>query len=1112
MFNKSILIITIALLSITSSVNATHYMGGEITWECLSNGRYRFIMKLYRECAGINFNSSEVLGVANYPGLTSINMNRISQTDISPVCNPNPSFPHITCPSAYVSNMGAVEEHIYTSDVSYPNGVQLIGIPPPQGWVFYHADCCRNPCTNISNAPTLDWFLRAIMYSYNNQPADPCFDNSPKFAELPSTVICTGYPFKYNHNAWDPELDSLTFEWGTPLITINQPINTYAPGYNYTSPLPGPTHNPNNVSATIAINTGETSFTSYTQGAFVTVTKVTAYKCGVKVAEIFREMQIVLISCGNNGPPLVTAPFTDPTTGLNTLYIDTVWAGEVVNFTLNASDFDLLPDGNQQTLTISASGSQFGTGYTSTSNGCLNPPCASLSPPPPATGISNVSTNFNWQTTCSHINTNTGCGVTSNVYNFIIKAHDDFCPAPAISWKTITIVVMTPPVMPAPEIRCIKVNPNGSVTLNWLPSDTGNKSTFNSYHIYYSNNPTGPFTVIDSIFNYTTTTYTHTGVNANNQAAYYYIKTRSGCSGSVYSTPSQTASSIFLNVNNNGTGAALLTWNPIYNPLLPSSTIYYNIYREYPQGNWTLINTSLVPTYQDTITFCNALINYRVEIYDSSGCSSVSNINGDIFQDVTPPMIPFLDSISVDNITGQSILGWEASSSKDTEGYIIYQFLTGIWTPIDTIYGINNNFYSNPSSNPAIGYESYRIAAFDSCFNTSPLGVNQQTIHLNIVLDPCKSSIVLYWTPYINADPALGGYNIWVSENNSSYYLLDTVNPSLNSFTHTNLTPNSNYCYFIQAYDNLSGGKIFTSSSNLECIQAKMPKQPEFIYFKVASVEQSQALSNGRVKIECITDTSAYVSEYVFERATSSVGNFTKIGILPPSNQPIRTFYDNTAKINERSYYYRIKVSDSCGNTALISDTTRTIFLEVKPKDDFTNTLYWNHYSGWSKPAVSYNIYRIINESIEPILANVPFSINTYTDDVSFYTSEEGSFSYFVVAIEDTSNINEIADYSYSNIALALQSPKLFVPNAFIPDGINSIFKPVGVFIEENDYEMQIYNRWGHNIFTTKSIINGWNGKYKGELCPAGVYIYKINFRSSNGEMFEKHGTVTLIR
>ena len=294
---KLILILLLGIIIIPA--NATHYMGGDITWECLPNGNYRFTMKLYRECytsgggSAATFGNTESLQTT-VPGLTSITLTRTSLIDISPHCNTNPLFtPKISCPGMPngAANMGALQENIYTSDASYPNGVTLNGIPPTQGWMFYHISCCRNPCTNINGASSLGWRLRAVMYSYNGQNANPCYDNSPVFAEKPSTVICNGYPFTYNHNAYDPDLDSLAYTWAQPLIENGSPIVAYATGYSYINPLPGPSLNPNNVPATIDANTGEISFTSYTQGAFVTVIKVSTYRCGQLIAEIFREIQ-----------------------------------------------------------------------------------------------------------------------------------------------------------------------------------------------------------------------------------------------------------------------------------------------------------------------------------------------------------------------------------------------------------------------------------------------------------------------------------------------------------------------------------------------------------------------------------------------------------------------------------------------------------------------------------------------------------------------------------------------------------------------------------------------------------------------------------------------------
>jgi len=41
-------------------------------------------------------------------------------------------------------------------------------------------------------------------------------------------------------------------------------------------------------------------------------------------------------------------------------------------------------------------------------------------------------------------------------------------------------------------------------------------------------------------------------------------------------------------------------------------------------------------------------VKYKIEVTDSSGCKSISNFDGDIFEDKTPPNIPTIDSVSVD--------------------------------------------------------------------------------------------------------------------------------------------------------------------------------------------------------------------------------------------------------------------------------------------------------------------------------------------------------------------------------------------------------------------------------------------------------------------------------
>jgi gliding motility-associated-like protein len=1113
--------ITFLFLLIISCFNASasHLLGGEIGWECLSNGQFKFHMKLYRDCNGIPGPAVVSLAVHNHPSVTTIPLNLISQSDISPVCNPmgpaiscgaaqsQPNWPNSTTPIA-----GATEEFIYESAP-----ITLTGVPPASGWIFTYQSCCRNLSTTNLNttAPNDGFTLRAIMYSYNGQSTDPCFDSSPKFLESPKNIICTGYPFTYNHNAIDPELDDLVYSWAEPLDDFSGPFNPpvsptpipFTSGYSMNSPLPGPAANPGNVPAYLNPNTGEISYTSYTTGNFITVVKISAYKCGQLVAEVFREIPVLLLSCGSNTPPTVTPPFQNPTTGQYTLYADTVYAGTLVTFNLAATDPQTLPNGSPQTLQMDATGIQFGTGFSSTTGGCLNPPCATLAPAPPVISPGSVSTTFSWQTDCNHIATPSGCNVVSNTYNFVIKTQDDFCPAPAINIATISITVLALPVISSPELRCIAIAPNGDATLTWLqPPDPA--GTFNSYHIYASGNIAGPYTHIDSVFNYNQLSYTHVGANANAAPVYYYVQSRSGCNGMVYTTPADTLASIHLNVTNPGNGTALLTWNAMHVPNLASASGWYRIYREFPAGIWTLLDSTQSLSYIDTISICSAQINYRIEMDDASGCTSVSSIDGGAFQDLISPAIPQLDSVSVNITTGLAGLGWNSSTSTDAVGYVIYMLnASGNWVAIDTVYGYSSTTYNNLLSNASANPETYCIAAFDSCGNISPLGTQQHSMHLTADLELCSAQNQLKWNSYINIPGGLGGYNIMVSSNGGPYSLLATTSDT--TYMHTNLAALVNYCYYIQAF-NTAG--MITASSNEACEFSNIPQPPLFAYLRSVSVTAPNT-----VTVRFYVDVAAATEHYKIVRSEDDPsGPFIDIGTTPYTGNTVVTYIDNTAKTSQHSYYYKVIAIDTCGHeSGSYTNYGRTILLTARANANFSNTLTWNDYEDWLGTVSSYNIYRGIDGNFTGMpIANIPFTggNNVFVDDVYTELQGEGVFSYYVEALEGPGNPYAFSDTSLSNVTSALQDALVFIPNAFIPSGSNNLFKPVSTYISSSDYTFLIFNRWGEKIFEVHDPSFGWDGNYKGDRVPGGVYVYWIKYKSSEGEYVERKGTVTLIR
>ncbi len=71
----------------------------------------------------------------------------------------------------------------------------------------------------------------------------------------------------------------------------------------------------------------------------------------------------------------------------------------------------------------------------------------------------------------------------------------------------------------------------------------------------------------------------------------------------------------------------------------------------------------------------------------------------------------------------------------------------------------------------------------------------------------------------------------------------------------------------------------------------------------------------------------------------------------------------------------------------------------------------------------------------------------------------------------------------------------IYIPNAFTPNGdaVNDVFRPYGTGYDPNDYRMDIYDRWGENIFSSTVFEIGWDGRYKGQqLDINSVFTYRI--------------------
>lgn len=93
-----------------------------------------------------------------------------------------------------------------------------------------------------------------------------------------------------------------------------------------------------------------------------------------------------------------------------------------------------------------------------------------------------------------------------------------------------------------------------------------------------------------------------------------------------------------------------------------------------------------------------------------------------------------------------------------------------------------------------------------------------------------------------------------------------------------------------------------------------------------------------------------------------------------------------------------------------------------------------------------------------------------------------------------------------------LSTKEIFVPNVFTPngDGKNDVLYVYGNYISA--IQFYVFNQWGQLIFRSDALSSGWDGTFKGQQQPVGVYAYTLRVVLRDGTVKIKKGAVNLIR
>lgn len=390
-------------LLLSGTAQATHFQGGEITWESLGNNQYIIQLTLYRQCWNVSLGNSHVIQGPN----GSITVSLQGSSPLFPSCyDPASSL------QCQTTTPPALEKIVYES-----NPVTLAPSIPASGYVFSFTFCCRPSSTlNILSSGN-SWFkVESVMYEPNVQSPHFLEDHDPYLFGSQAVSLMS---------ATDNPADSLHYEFYTPQ-TNGGPVS-FVSGYSQNSPLPGPAIHSANQPVSLNSKTGLLKYgiNSPATGEFMVGVKVECWKNGVLSSMVQREASYLnAINSGGAPPSIVidTAQYPQVVRSGNS-YLINAMVGDSIGFVLSATDMNSNAPGVPQVISLDPAGMALNSTWGLNN---FNQP-AQISPVSPQSSFSSPVTSnilFTWKTAAEHLHGN------KKSYFFNFQFRDDACSIP----------------------------------------------------------------------------------------------------------------------------------------------------------------------------------------------------------------------------------------------------------------------------------------------------------------------------------------------------------------------------------------------------------------------------------------------------------------------------------------------------------------------------------------------------------------------------------------------------------------------------------------------------------------------------------------------------------
>lgn len=204
-----------------------------------------------------------------------------------------------------------------------------------------------------------------------------------------------------------------------------------------------------------------------------------------------------------------------------------------------------------------------------------------------------------------------------------------------------------------------------------------------------------------------------------------------------------------------------------------------------------------------------------------------------------------------------------------------------------------------------------------------------------------------------------------------------------------------------------------------------------------------------------------------------------------------------------------------------IYDVTLYVTNQYGCKNSFTkhSMIY-----AYPKPKASFNVTPDVTTIVKPYINYINNSENASAYIWDFGDGQRSE------SIAPNYEFRQIGEYTSSLIAISSRGCTdttqmlikireeftFFAPDAYTPDydGKNETFKVFGNGIDNEQFLLQVYDRWGMLVFSSIDKDKGWDGKVNGsnKVAQMGTYQWLCIYKDTNGIEHEKSGNVNLIR